>query len=147
MRKPLLALTLTLAATASFAQSPKDAVEARQGYFDLLGAQMAVLAPMAQGKTEFDAAKAQTAADNIAALAKVDIRPLFVEGTSVDDMMETHAKSEIWSNMDLFGQKLDGLHQAAAEMPAAAGSLDTLQPAVGKLGGACKSCHDEFRAK
>ncbi|PFG62384.1 cytochrome c556 [Thioclava sp. ES.031] len=147
MRKPLLALTFTLAASAAFAQSPKDAVEARQGFFDLLGAQMAVLAPMAQGKMDFDAAKAQTAANNIAALAKVDISPLFVEGTSVDDMMETHAKSEIWSNMDLFMEKADALHQAAAEMPDAAGSLETLQPAVGKLGGTCKGCHDEFRSK
>lgn len=147
MRKSLLALTLLLPATAVMAQSPEDAVKARQGYFKMLGAQMAVLAPMAQGKMEFNAEKAKIAADNIAALAKVNVTPLFVEGTSTDDMMDTRAKSEIWSNMSLFGEKANAFHEAAAAMPAAAASLETLQPAVGKLGGSCKGCHDEFRAK
>ncbi|MBC7145047.1 MAG: cytochrome c [Thioclava marina] len=147
MRKSLLALTFILPATAVLAQSPEDAVEARQGYFEMLGAQMAVLGPMAQGKIDFDATKAQIAADNIAALAKVNVAPLFMEGTSTDDMADTKAKPEIWSDMELFGEKATAFHEAAAEMSAAAGSLETLQPAVGKLGGTCKGCHDEFRAK
>lgn len=147
MRKSLLALTFILPATAVLAQSPEDAVEARQGYFEMLGAQMAVLGPMAQGKIDFDATKAQIAADNIAALAKVNVAPLFMEGTSTDDMADTKAKPEIWSNMELFGEKATAFHEAAAEMSAAAGSLEALQPAVGKLGGTCKGCHDEFRAK
>ncbi|KFE36593.1 c-type cytochrome [Thioclava atlantica] len=147
MRKTLLALTFVLPAAAAFAQSPEDTVKARQGYFDLLGAQMAVLAPMAQGKMDFDAAKAETAAKNLGALAKVDITPLFPEGTSNADLMDTRALPVIWERGDDFKAKLSAMHAAASEMEAAAGSLETLGPAVGKLGGACKACHDDFRAK
>lgn len=148
MRKTLLALCFVLPAGMVAAQSPEDAVKARQGYFEMLGAQMAVLAPMAQGKMEFDAAKAKVAADNIAALAKVDVSPLFMPGTSTDDLGDkTRALPAIWEKSDDFTAKATGLHEAAAAMPAAAGSLETLQPAVGKLGGACKACHDDFRAK
>lgn len=148
MRKALLALCFVLPAGLVSAQSPEDAVKARQGYFEMLGAQMAVLAPMAQGKMEFDADKAKVAADNLAALAQVDVMPLFMSGTSRDDIGDkTRALLAIWENGDDFAAKATAFHEAAAEMPAAAGSLETLQVAVGKLGGTCKGCHDDFRAK
>ncbi|WP_295533056.1 cytochrome c [uncultured Thioclava sp.] len=148
MRKTLLALCFVLPAGMVAAQSPEDAVKARQGYFDLLGAQMAVLAPMAQGKMDFDAAKAKVAADNLAALAKVDVSPLFVPGTSTDDLGDaTRALPAIWEKGDDFMAKATAMHEAAAAMPEAAGSLETLQVAVGQLGGSCKGCHDNFRAK
>lgn len=148
MRKALLALCFVLPAGMVAAQSPDDAVKARQGYFDMLGAQMAVLAPMAQGKMDFDTDKAKVAADNLAALAKVNVLPLFMAGTSADDMAgKTRARPDIWENGDDFLAKATAFHDAAAEMPTAAGSLETLQAAVGKLGGSCKGCHDNFRAK
>ncbi|KEP68651.1 cytochrome c [Thioclava sp. BHET1] len=147
MRKTLLALCLTLPAGMVAAQSPDDAVKARQGFFHLLSAQMSVLAPMAQGKTEFNADTAGVAANNMVALTNVDITPLFVKGTSTDTMSNTRAKPGIWEKPSDFTAKYAALKEAVAALPAAAASKDTLGPALGQVGGACKSCHDEFRAK
>ena len=147
MRKTLLTLALILPAGFAGAQSPEDTVAARQGYYKLLGAQMAVLAPMAQGKMEFNAEQAGIAAGNIATLSQLDIGGLFAPGTSSSDIADSNAKSEIWENMAAVGEKGAAFRAAAAEMPAAAASLETLQAAVGKLGGTCKACHDDFREK
>lgn len=129
---------------------PKEAaIEARQGYFLMLGANMGTLAGMAKGEIDYDEAKAVQAASNIEALAKYDPSIHFIEGTSMDDMKgKTGAKAEIWSDAKGFGEKYAGLQQAATGLTEKVkGGKDAVGPAVAELGKACKACHDGYRGK
>lgn len=150
MRTLIIAAVLTvLPFSASAKDDPKkEAVEAREGYFTLLGANMGPLAAMAKGEMDYDEAKASLHAANIEALTMYDPLIHFIEGTSLDDMDDTEARPEIWSNFKDFSSKYEDLQKAAAgAAQAVKGGRGNLGPVVKKLGGACKSCHDEYREK
>jgi cytochrome c556 len=143
------AILVVLPFSALAKDDPKEeAVEARQGYFTLLGANMGPLAAMAKGEIEYDEGKASLHSANIEALTKYDPSIHFIEGTSLDDVDDTEARPKIWSNFEDFKSKYTDLQKAgsgAAE--AVKGGRGNLGPAVKKLGSACKSCHDEYREK
>ncbi len=146
MRNILLA-TLIAAPTLAFAGPAEDTVAARQGYYKLLGANMAVFAGMAKGDIEYDAAVAQTAADNMVTLTKYNLTHLYAPGTSSDDVKGARALPKIWS--DFPGVQAKGADFVAAvnDMDAAAGQgKDAMVAALGKLGGTCKGCHTTYRA-
>ena len=140
-----LAAVLGLPALA-LAQDAEDAVEARHGFMTMLGINMGQLAGMAKGEIAYDEAAASLAASNIVALTQYDAPALFVEGTSSEDMRDSEALPAIWENPDDFRAKFAALREAAAGSPEAVkGGQGNLGPAVQKLGGACKSCHDDYR--
>lgn len=146
MRKAILA-TLVVAPTLAFAGPAEDTVAARQGYFKLVGANMGVLAGMAKGQIDYDAAAAQTAADNIALLTTYNMTHLFMPGTSASDMKNTRALAKIWEDFPGVQSKAMAFGEAAAAMKGAAGQgKDQMTAALGTLGGACKGCHDNYRA-
>lgn len=123
-----------------------DAVEARQGQFKLYGHNLAVLGGMAQGRMDYDATMAQTAADNLFHLTRHDQSRLWPEGTDSSMVMETRAKAEIWENLDDFTAKFVALQEASVALQGAAGNgLDALRPAVGAVGQACGACHEDYR--
>ncbi|REC58638.1 cytochrome c [Rhodosalinus sediminis] len=127
----------------------EDIAEARRGYYKLLGSDMAALAAMAKGEVEYDAAVAETRARNMQILTTYDRAGLYVPGTSTADLPgETRALPAIWE--DMAGVQEDGKAFVAAveELQAAAGEgRAALGAAVQKVGGTCKSCHDDYRAK
>lgn len=146
--------TLALAAVAASllavpALANDKAIEARQGHFKLLGANMGALAAMAKGEVEYDAKKAQTHADNLFHLSKTNIGFLFAPGTDSTAMSgKTRAKKEIWDNFPEFGEKAGAFAQAAMTLQAEAGKgRAELGKALGQTGGSCKGCHDGFREK
>ena len=140
-----LAAVLALPALA-LAQDAEDAVEARHGFMTMLGINMGQLAGMAKGEIAYDEAAASLAAANIVALTQYDAPSLFVEGTSSEDMRGSEALPAIWENPDDFRAKFAALREAAAgSLEAVKGGQGNLGPAVQKLGGACKSCHDDYR--
>ena len=94
------ALVAVLAAPALAQDNP--AVKQRQGQFQLYLHNMAVLGGMAQGKMDYDAGMAQTAADNLFHITRHDQSRLWPEGTDSSTIMETRAKAEIWENLDDF---------------------------------------------
>ncbi len=57
-----------------------------QGYYEMLNANMAVLAAMAKGDMTYDETRAVRAAANIEALTHYDLPMHFIDGTSADDM-------------------------------------------------------------
>ena len=86
----------------------------------------------------------QPSGKGIAALAPVtSISPAdsYIEGG--------HAKAEIWSDPDAFAERRQNFLDAAAALGAVADSGDqaAFMGAFKTLGGACKGCHDNFRAK
>ena len=120
------------------------AVTARQAHMQLYTHNLGILGSMAQEKTEYDAALAQIAANNMAAVAALDETTYWIEGTAEG----TKALPAIWENMDDFAAKQDGMTTAAAAMAQVAGTdLASLQGAMGDLGGACSACHREYRQR
>lgn len=141
-----LALAATAAALPVPAQQmkPEDQVRMRQSTMSLIGYNFGILAAMAQGKRPYDKAEAERAAEILPKLAALPGR-FFGEGTEKID--HTKAKPEIWSHMDDFKKKLEHMQDEVGGLPQAAGDLETLKKKVGETGKACKSCHDDYKAK
>lgn len=141
-----LPLLLPVAAMAQD-DAIQDAVKGRQGYFTMLSIDMGTLAGMAKGDIAYDEAAAVAAATNIQALTQYNLPPLFVEGSSTEQLgRATGAKPNIWTDAAGFSEKYAALRDAAADLPASvAGGQGNVGPALGKVGGTCKACHDDFR--
>jgi cytochrome c556 len=147
MRIALIAAVLA-APTFAIADQAQDTVEARQGYYKLLGANMGVFASMAKGAVEYDAAAAQTAADNMSVLTSYNLAPLFAPGTSSEDVDGSRALPAIWSDMAGVQEKGAAFGAAVANMKEVAGQGKAeMAGALGQLGGTCKACHKAYRAK
>ena len=94
----------------------------------------------------WDDAKVEAFAANVAGMATVDVARAFGPGT---DKGKTRAKPEIWENTDDFLEKYGNFKAAAAGLAEAAetGDKGTIAAAFKETGGACKACHDEYKAK
>ena len=137
----------TLTAGAALAQDFKGHIEAREGVMRVLAINLGTLGGMAKGEVDYDAEAAGIAADSIVAASMIHLEPLFPEGSGEGDMPDTAAKAEIWNDWDDFASKWEALGTAAVAMQtAAAEGAEAIGPAMGKLGGACKGCHDTYRA-
>ncbi|CUX81941.1 MAG: Cytochrome c556 [Roseibaca calidilacus] len=144
--KTLYGAALVAAFAAPALAQDMNAIEARQGQFKLYGHNIAVLGGMAQGRMDYDAEMAQTAADNLFHLTRHDQSRLWPEGTDSSMVMETRAKAEIWENLDDFTAKFVALQEASAALQGVAGDgLDALRPAVGAVGASCGACHEDYR--
>ncbi|MBW6418166.1 cytochrome c [Celeribacter sp. PS-C1] len=153
MRKLILSTVIaataaTTAATGAFAQSPSDVAKARRAFFTLVGFEMSTLGGIAQGKIDYDAELASQSAGDLLSLASLHTADYFAPGTSNEDLPgETRAKADIWDDMEGVQEKSMAFYQAVVELNDVAGTgLDALRPAVGKVGGTCKACHDDYRA-
>ncbi len=147
MRKAIIAVIAVAIPTAVFAGPAEDTVAARQGFYKLLGANMGVFAGMAKGDIEYDAAAAQTAADNIVTMTSYNLGHLFAPGTSSDEVKEARALPKIWEDFPGVQEKGMDFVTAAMEMQSVAGNgKGEMAGALGKLGGTCKACHDNYRA-
>lgn len=141
-------LALGLAAPVAQAQGPEDVANARIGYYRLVGMEMGALSAMAKGEMPYDAEVAKVHAANLAALKSYNAKGLYAAGTSNADLPgKTRAKPAIWEDMAGFQTKGAAFGEAITELVAAAEQgEDALKPAIGKLGGTCKACHDDYRA-
>ena len=138
------ALTLALALPALAQDNP--AVGARQGQFKIYLQNFGVLGGMAQGRMDYDAATAQTAADNMFHITRLDQTSMWPAGTDSMSIDGTRAKPEIWENLDDFVAKYVALQTAVVALQAAAGTgLDGMRAAVGPVGAACQACHQSYR--
>lgn len=72
----------------------------------------------------------------------------FPAGTG-PDVAKTRAKPEIWQSSEDFGSKLRNFQRAAAAFNDAARGNDVaaINARFDDLGGACKACHDKYRAE
>lgn len=149
---PLVAAAVGLMATVAIGDSHVDpavsaAITARQSQMRLFAFNIGTLSGMAQGKIEYNAEAAQTAANNLAALSSIDFGPYWVVGSSNADVAGTRALPAIWENPEGVLAALAALQAATAGMAdSAGGGLDGLQSAMSPLGGACGACHQAYRA-
>ncbi|MDO5529842.1 MAG: cytochrome c [Paracoccus sp. (in: a-proteobacteria)] len=146
MRILTTAALIALLPLSSFADAAQDAVQARQGFFKLLNANMGGLQAMAQGNAEYDEALAVSMANNLVHLSQLHVMPLFMEGTSTMDRDDTRALPEIWDDPAAFGEKFAGFGEAVANAPdAVRGGAANIAPVLQQAGLACRACHDDYR--
>lgn len=142
-----LAAAAAVIATVAVAQDYSANLKARQGQFRIMALNVGILGGMAQGKIAYDAEAAQRAADTLVAVSHIDPGPLWPEGSDNMSIDGTRAMPSIWDENADFLAKWAGFGEAAAGMQqVAATGQEALGPAMGKLGGACKACHDSHRA-
>ena len=156
-RMSLLVLTmlgsatiLSVAVAQRGPQTPQEqaeqAAKTRQGLFDVQGFAFGPVAAMLK-EAPFDASVAQKAAARLQVTAGM-IPDVFQLDTR-KFQVTTKAKETIWSDKAGFDKKTTDLQTAVADLAAAAAKGDkgaTLK-AAGAVGGACKSCHEDYREK
>ncbi len=150
MKRLSLALAVAafgFASAPAFAQGFSGHVKARQGQFRVLAINLGILGSIAKGETPYDAATAQAAADTIVAVSMINQPPLWPAGSDNMAIEGTRALPVIWENMADVGAKWGALGEAAKGLQAAAGTdAAAIGAALGPVGGACKACHDTYRA-
>jgi len=140
----LLAAALAMAGPLAFAN--EGAIGARQGQFKIMALNIGVLGGMARGTVEYDAAQAQIAADNLAAISQLSQAFNWPEGSDMMAATTNRAWPAIWENQDDFLAKWAAFGTAATGLQAAAGNgLEAMQAALGPVGGSCGACHDAYR--
>lgn len=131
------------------AASPEEVVEARQGYYSLLGLEMGGLVAMVKGEIDYDADQAKAHAGDMLTLTKYRVGDLYMPGTSKADLPgKTRALAKIWGDGAGVQEKGEAFVKAVIELNERAGlGRGELAEAVKQLGGTCKGCHDDYRAK
>lgn len=138
------ALVMAVPASAQFAKA-EDAIKYRKNALFVMQQNFGRVAGMAGGKMPFDASVAAESAAVAEFMAKL---PWAAFGPDTD-LGDTKAKPEIWTNKAKFDDYAKKMQAEMSKLTTAAktGNLDNIKVAVNATGGACKACHDDFRAK
>ncbi len=144
-----IALVAAMVAGSALADvKPEDAIKYRQSGYAFMSWNMQKIKANLDGTyNKEDVIKAATA---IQAIANSGMGALYAPGTDKGTGWEpTRAKPEIWTEKEKLGKVAVSFVQEANEMAkvAAAGDAAAVKVQFGKLGGTCKSCHDDFRTK
>ena len=124
----------------------KMQIKARQGIMAYRALNIGVLGAMAKGEADYNAAKAQAAADNLVASAMIDASMLWPEGSDNSANPASTADAKAWTaEADVGGKDKAFVDAALAMQAAAGGGLDGLKVAMGDLGGSCGGCHKVSR--
>ncbi|AKS45970.1 prepilin-type processing-associated H-X9-DG domain-containing protein [Octadecabacter temperatus] len=143
-----VAVSLTTMAFADGHAEVDPAVTARQAHMQLYAHNLGVLGGMAQGKIDYDADAAQSAADNMVALIGMNQMSYWPAGTDNASIEGTKALPALWENFDNVMVISADFGAAADAMADVAGTdLESLQGAMQALGGACSACHREYRQR
>lgn len=145
-----IASTLVIAAAGvalAGGHAGNPGVTARQAHMALNQHNLTPLFQMAKGDIEYDAEAASAAANNLVLLAKLSHRGYWTPGTSTDDLgEETRALPALWAEGSKAGEYAGQLAEATDALAAVAGDgKDAMVAALGPVGKACTSCHEDYR--
>ena len=144
---PLVLILLAAGVGASAAAQPKpeDVIHYRQSAMTLIGWNFGPLAAMVKGKTAWDAKEFSLHADRLESLAP-QVLEGFAKGS--DKGAQTDAKAGIWTHYADFQTKFNDLVTQTKALSDAAKSGDEakMKDAFKKTAGACKACHDKYKA-
>jgi cytochrome c556 len=138
------AATLSLSAAA---QTPQErAIQYRQGIFKGMGWHMGNMTAQVKGEKPYnkdDFLKSATFVDQLGRM------PWEGFGPGTDKGAPTKAKADIWSDQTKFREAQNKLAGETSKLVQAAstGNMDQIKGQFGAVGGACKNCHDSFRAQ
>ncbi len=140
----IAAAVLAGVATVTLAATPVELQKTRHEHYEKLGEAFKAVRDNSRGNPDF--AALEKAAAEIQE-ATVDQQRWFPKGTG-PEAGKTRALPEIWSKPEEFTAAQKMFSDRAPALTAAVKAKDV--EAVGKafrgLGGACKNCHDNFRA-
>ncbi len=143
---PLSLLLLAASATANAQDKPEDIIRYRQSAYTVLLWNWMPMNAMVRGRIPFDAAEFARRADRVAALTP-QLLEGFPEGSGTG--APTEAKPEIWTDFADFTAKMKDLERESAALSTIAKSGDEakMREQFAKTGGACKACHDKYKAE
>jgi cytochrome c556 len=132
-------------AVAVYAATPQEAQKARHEHYENLGDAFKAVRDNSRGDTP-DWAALEKAASTVVE-ASVDQQQWFAKGTGTE-AGKTRALPEIWTKPEDFTAAQKMFSDRAPKLLAAVKAKDAagVQAAFKEVGGACKNCHDNFRA-
>lgn len=144
----VLALGLSSAATAQVFGKPEDQIRWRQSAYHTMAWSMGRIKANVEGT--YNKEQVVEAANVVQAIANSKMGALFQPNTNTGKgWKETRVKPEFFKpeSKDELGKIAGAYVKEANEMAkvAAAGDLAAIKTQFGKLGEACKACHDKFR--
>ncbi len=149
MKKLLPVLLAVAFASAAVAEvKPEDAIKYRQSGYGFMAWNMGRIKANVEGQYNKD--EVVKAANAIQAIANSGMGALYLPGTDKGKgWEETRAKSNIWTDKEKLGKIAMDFNKEANELAkvAANGDAAAVGAQLGKLGGTCKACHDDFRTK
>lgn len=149
--KPLLAVLLFTAASASMAQQapkPEQVIKWRQSVYQVLAWNNGRIKNNVEGSYNKD--EVIRAANAIAAIANSGLAALYPAGTETGKgWRETTVKPELFTETAKAGEAAKKFITESNELAklAATGDAAAVKVQFGKLGQTCKGCHDDFRKK
>lgn len=150
--KNIVATTLVLGlSTAALAQSigkPEDQIRWRQSGYQFMNWNMQRIKANIEGTYNKD--QVIQAANTVAAIANSGMGALYAPGTDKGSgWHETNVKPEFFQQdkKPRLGEVASAFNKEANELAkvAATGDAAAVKTQFGKLGSACKGCHDDFR--
>jgi cytochrome c556 len=119
----------------------QDAIDYRQGAFQIIKAHFGALQPVVRGQVAYDQAAVMANIDVLNTVSQLPWRA-FGPGTEGGD-----AKADIWQDPDAFKAAQQRYLDSLGPLTAAAqeGSVEKLRAAFADTGASCKACHDSFR--
>ena len=146
MQSILVAATLVAAAPA-YAQfaKPEDAVKYRQSAMALMGNH----AGRINAQLKSDKPNVQMIQSSAALIETLSKLPFEAFTPGSDLVAHTKAKAEIWNEQAKFKELSEKMQGEVGKLAATAkgGDVKAIQAQFGKVGQACKTCHDDFQSK
>jgi cytochrome c556 len=143
-RISVIAASVAIASAAAYAATPAEVLKQRHEHYEQLGDAFKTVRDNSKGNPDFAALEKAVA---VIQKATVDQAQWFPKGTG-PEAGKTRALPEIWSKPTEFAAAQKMFADRAAPLTAAvkAKDADGVGKAFRELGGACKNCHDGFRA-
>jgi cytochrome c556 len=125
----------------------KRAIEYRMAVMTVVGGNFGPIGGVLQGRAPYNAAEISKRAERVAFLAGMAAE-VFPEISKDGD---TKAKPEIWTDKAGFDKAMKAFGDSSAALAALVKTdqtnSDAFRAAAGKVGQACKGCHDDYKAK
>jgi cytochrome c556 len=145
----LLFVTCAYADTVSAQEAPPSKAEQtlkfRKSVYQVMAWNFGPMAAMAQGKAPYNAPEFVLRAERVAMIA-----PMLKEAYTAETkgVANSRLKSAMWENRADFDSKLQALIDRSAGLATTAklGDFDKSKAALFDTAGACKACHDEYKA-
>ena len=148
--KLLLSLVVATLASSAMAQvKPEDAIKFRQSGYAFMAWNMGRIKANVEGG-QFNKEEVIKAANAIQAIANSGMGALYLPGTDKGTGWEkTRVKPAFFTDKEGVTKVAMAFNKEANEMAkvAATGDVAAIREQVGKLGGTCKACHDDFKIK
>lgn len=143
----VVALAAASIAAVAVAATPAETIKERQANYKKMGKAMKAMLDENK-KPAPDLAVYKASAATIDELAP-KVPSWFPAGTGPEAGVKTEALPVIWTKGDDFKKAAANFATQAHAFKVAAdgGKVEEIKAAFPKLGGACKACHDQFKAK